>query len=134
MNFDEVNIDLGHPNRHNLLGETGQMEWADCTDAVEAVEVLSIAGPTGTWGVEHYAKINPLAIGVVQDGRKRRFIAHKREITFSLTLEGRYQGRVIFNTELGSVELSPDSNAGALEEVKMLVRVTRINYNRRPRQ
>jgi hypothetical protein len=133
MNFDEVNIDLGHPERHNLLGETGQMEWADCTDAVEAVEVLSIDGSGNEWGVEHYTKVNPLAIGVAREGRKHHFVASKREITFSLTRNGQYQGRVIFNTELGSVELSPDSNTGALEGVKMRVRVTRINYNRRPR-
>lgn len=116
MNFDEVNIDLGVPASHNLLSETDQMETADMTDCVESVEVLSIHGEGSTWSAE------------------RRIPQPPRNIAFELKRDGKHEGVVVFNTDLGDVTLTKETNVGALEGVQLKVRVTRVNYNRRPRQ
>ncbi|BDD79741.1 hypothetical protein [Burkholderia phage FLC9] len=116
MNFDEVHIKLDQPASHNLLSETDQMEYADSTDCVESVEVLGIHGEGFTWTAE------------------RRIPQPPRQIAFALQRNGKHEGSVVFNTELGDVTLSKDTNVDALEGVTLKVRVTRVNYNRRPRQ
>jgi hypothetical protein len=114
-NYDEVKIDLGMPASHNLLSETDRMEYADDTDCVESVEVVSVAGHGFTWD----------AI--------RRVPMPARQIGFEIKRDGKHEGLVVFNTELGDVTLAPTTNVGALEGVMMTVRVTRVNYNRQPR-
>lgn len=114
-NYDEVKIDLGIPASHNLLSETDRMEYADDTDSVESVEVLSVEGHGFEWRA---IKRMPMAA---------------RQIGFELTRNGKHEGLVVFNTELGDVTLAPRTNVEALEGVTMTVRVTRVNYNRRLR-
>ena len=111
MNFDEVKIDLTQLNQVNVLTATDRMEWADSTDSVEKIEVVAVADgwtalPVSGWG--------------------------PRDIAFSIRNGAVLAGKLVFNTELGSVEFPRGSNLD-LDGAWIRVRVTRINHNRRRR-
>lgn len=115
MNFDEVKIELGQPERTNVLGATERMEYADPTDSVDKVELLSVTG------TEHELRRSPR-------------LDKPREIVYTIMSRHKHAGRLTFNTELGTVELSSEANRFDLTGTRAIFRVTRINLNRRPRQ
>lgn len=112
---DELKIDLGKPERSNLLAETSLMPDADNTDYVDALRVLSIGGPGGNWEVSP-AKNNTT-----------------RLITYNVLSGGSHHAQLIFNTETGGVQLkTPTGAAITMPGVKVHVLVKRGNLNRAP--
>jgi hypothetical protein len=111
QNYDEVKIDLTKLSQVNVLSATSRMEAADMTDCVENIEVVATSSG---WTAERVKDWGP------------------RQITFSIRNGASLAGKLVFNTEIGSVEFPRGSNLD-LDGAWIRVRVTRINYNRRLR-
>ena len=111
QNYDEVKIDLTQLSQVNVLSATSHMEYADMTDSVENIEVVATSEG---WTAERVNDWGP------------------RQITFSIRNGASLAGKLVFNTEIGSVEFPRGSNLD-LDGAWIRVRVTRVNYNRRLR-
>jgi hypothetical protein len=114
-NYDEVKIELSKPEKTNVLSATEHMAYADTTDCVDKVELLSVRSEN-------------------HELRRTPRLDKPREIVYTITSYHKYGGRLTFNTELGTVELSTDANRFDLTGVVAVFRITRINHNRRRRQ
>jgi hypothetical protein len=109
MNFDEVVIDLAQATPVNVLSATEQMQYADPTDSVEKVEVLRVSNPA--WEVTPHSLDTP------------------RQSVYQIKHHGKVVGRLSVHHEIG--EVSKTLHEG--EDVKVTLRISRINYNRRRR-
>lgn len=107
-NYDEVDIDLTKLDQVNVLSATERMTHADATDCVDNIEIVATSDG---WTAERVKGRNP------------------REITFSIRDGASIAGKLVFNTELGSVEFPKGSDLD-LDGAWIRVRVTRINFNR----
>lgn len=110
-NYDEVDIDLTKLDQVNVLSATDRMTHADATDCVDNIEIVATSDG---WTAERVKGRTP------------------REITFSIRDGASIAGKLVFNTELGSVEFPKGSDLD-LDGAWIRVRVTRINFNRRRR-
>lgn len=119
QNFDEVTIDLSKPETVNVLSATDRMADADMTDSVESVEFLRVLD-SSTISLE----VNP---------KSKNPFEKSFDLVFQITNSGRQIGRLIFDTQIGSVELSDNTVKGDLVGVRAVFRITRVNLNRRPR-